>query len=59
MQRIKSFYQLRCFYPLGKLILFVKVFGHQNLSDCILQANYFDLNQFALILSLSRNNSSE
>jgi hypothetical protein len=30
--RMKSFYRLRRFYPLGKLALFVKVFGAQNLS---------------------------
>jgi hypothetical protein len=28
----EKFYQLRCFYPLGKLALFVKIFGSQNLS---------------------------
>jgi hypothetical protein len=29
---MKSFYQLRCFYPLGKLALFVKDLMSQNLS---------------------------
>jgi hypothetical protein len=50
-QRMKSFYQLCCFYP-GKLALFVKVFCAQNLSEPRRQAVILEASFFAQALCL-------